>query len=116
MDLLISLTYQNITVKPLSHSWAPYKMSFKKFRAIFQVTITLLYIDDNSFAQKTEEILKFIAQLLCIYNNEACDVADINQDNLVDIVAGRLWYAASDFNPPSSFHWIAFIGLCEKQC
>ena len=38
-------------------------------------------------------------QLLCIDNNEACAVGDVNRDGRPDIVAGRLWYAAPDFVP-----------------
>ena len=41
----------------------------------------------------------FVSQLLCIDNNEACAIADIDQDGLKDIVAGRNWYAAPDFVP-----------------
>ena len=43
--------------------------------------------------------ITFTPQLLCIDNNEACVLGDVNQDGLIDIVAGRLWYAAPDFVP-----------------
>ena len=43
--------------------------------------------------------LSFTPQLLCVDNNEACALGDVNRDGLMDIVAGRLWYAAPDFVP-----------------
>lgn len=43
--------------------------------------------------------LSFRSQLLLIDNNEACTILDVNQDGKLDIVAGRLWYAAPDFVP-----------------
>jgi len=43
--------------------------------------------------------LSFTSQLLCIDNNEACAIADVNQDGQLDVIAGRNWYAAPDFEP-----------------
>jgi hypothetical protein len=43
--------------------------------------------------------LSFKPQLLCIDNNEACAIADVNQDGQLDVIAGRLWYAAPNFVP-----------------
>lgn len=43
--------------------------------------------------------LTFSPQLLCVDNNEACAIGDINKDGLLDVVAGRLWYPAPDFVP-----------------
>lgn len=48
-------------------------------------------------AQESEQGVSFSAQLLFIDNNEACALMDVNQDGLLDITAGRLWYAAPDF-------------------
>lgn len=50
-------------------------------------------------AQSGPDGLSFNPQLLCVDNNEACAVGDINNDGLADIVAGRLWYPAPDFVP-----------------
>lgn len=49
------------------------------------------------YAQTDKKALSFSPQLLFLDNNEACSVMDINQDGLLDISAGRLWYAAPDF-------------------
>ena len=70
-------------------------------KSLFSITsyiLTLYLLSTNEgICQKT--IWKFEPQLLCIDNNEACDIGDINQDGLLDVVAGRLWYAAPDFVP-----------------
>ena len=50
-------------------------------------------------SQPIESGISFLPQLLCIDNNEACALADVNQDGLVDVVAGRNWYAAPHFIP-----------------
>ena len=41
----------------------------------------------------------FRPQLLCLDNNEACTIADVDQDGQLDVIAGRMWYAAPDFIP-----------------
>lgn len=41
--------------------------------------------------------LKFEPRLLAIDSNEACDIADFNQDGVLDVSAGRNWYAGPDF-------------------
>lgn len=42
---------------------------------------------------------QFTSTMLCLDNNEACDIGDINQDGHLDILAGRMWYAGPDFIP-----------------
>jgi len=49
------------------------------------------------FSQNKAKGISFTPQLLFIDNNEAIAIADVNQDGLPDITAGRLWYAAPDF-------------------
>ena len=44
-----------------------------------------------------ENTLPFRPERLFADNNEACALGDINKDGLIDIVAGRNWYAAPDF-------------------
>ncbi len=61
--------------------------------------ITALSFYGTIYAQITSKSLTFTPKQLCVDNNEACDIADINQDGLLDVVAGRLWYAAPDFIP-----------------
>ena len=45
------------------------------------------------------QVLDFQPKLLCIDNNEACDLGDIDRDGDIDVVAGRNWYAAPEFVP-----------------
>ncbi|MEM7372986.1 MAG: VCBS repeat-containing protein [Bacteroidota bacterium] len=52
----------------------------------------------NISAQERSD-LSFSPQLLLKDNNEACTLMDVNQDGLLDVVAGRMWYAAPDFIP-----------------
>ena len=63
-----------------------------------QIIFHLFWLAPN-FGQNVDKELSFTPHLLCIDNNEACSVADINRDGLPDVVAGRLWYAAPDFIP-----------------
>ncbi|GJM27739.1 MAG: hypothetical protein DHS20C17_03740 [Cyclobacteriaceae bacterium] len=70
-------------------------------KATQKISLILIVLQLNAAlatAQQPRQ-LSFTPQLLCIDNNEACAVGDINQDGLPDIVAGRLWYAAPDFVP-----------------
>ena len=41
------------------------------------------------------EPLSFRVKLLAIDTNEGCDVGDVNQDGVMDIVAGRFWFAGT---------------------
>jgi len=43
--------------------------------------------------------LKWEIRVLTIDSNEGIDLADFNQDGLIDVAAGRNWYAAPDFTP-----------------
>lgn len=45
------------------------------------------------------EPLAFEVKLLAVDTNEGCDVGDVNKDGILDIVAGRLWFAGPDFTP-----------------
>ena len=49
----------------------------------------------HGYSQK----LAFRSHLLFKDNNEACVIGDVNQDGMLDIVAGRNWYPAPDFVP-----------------
>ncbi len=68
----------------------------KKYTIMLLVITT---IGQSLVAQNPKMELTFSPQLLCIDNNEACAIGDINRDGLPDVVAGRLWYAAPDFVP-----------------
>ena len=46
-----------------------------------------------------QDTIKFIPKLLTIDANEGIDLADINGDGKLDVVAGRNWYAAPEFAP-----------------
>jgi len=41
--------------------------------------------------------LNFTTKLLAVDPNEACDVADFNKDGVLDVSAGRNWYAGPDY-------------------
>jgi len=41
--------------------------------------------------------LKFTKKLLAIDPNEACEIADYNNDGILDVSAGRNWYAGPDY-------------------
>lgn len=43
--------------------------------------------------------LNFEKKLLFTDNNEACEIADFNNDGILDISAGRNWYAGPDYTP-----------------
>lgn len=56
--------------------------------------------DDNALQEEvTLPQLKFTAKLLAIDGNEACEIADYNNDGILDISAGRNWYAGPDYVP-----------------
>ena len=43
--------------------------------------------------------LNFTVKLLALDANEACEIADYNNDGILDISAGRNWYAGPDYVP-----------------
>ncbi|MFT5128756.1 MAG: hypothetical protein ACI8W8_002374 [Rhodothermales bacterium] len=49
------------------------------------------------FASAAE--LSFSKKLLAIDPNEACEIADYNNDGILDVSAGRNWYAGPDYVP-----------------
>lgn len=61
--------------------------------------IILCFILALCFIEPVLAQFEFRVQQLCLDNNEACDIGDINRDGYPDIVAGRLWYAGPDFKP-----------------
>lgn len=68
----------------------------------------------NITAQETSSKLSFTPQLLLKDNNEACTLMDVNQDGKLDVVAGRMWYAAPEF-VPSPVRAIALHGQDYAQ-
>ena len=61
------------------------------------VTLVTLFCGDYVHCQ--ENGLKFKPKLLTIDANEGIDIADIDGDGKLDIVAGRNWYQAPEFAP-----------------
>jgi hypothetical protein len=47
----------------------------------------------------TRKQLRFEVKLLAVDSNEACEIADFNNDGILDISAGRNWYAGPDYAP-----------------
>ena len=60
-------------------------------------TFFLTILTNTACAQ--EKAIRFEKRLLAIDANEGIDVADLNSDGKLDVVAGRNWYAATDFTP-----------------
>jgi hypothetical protein len=42
---------------------------------------------------------EFTVKLLAVDPNEACAIADYNKDGVLDVSAGRSWYAGPDYVP-----------------
>lgn len=45
------------------------------------------------------EPLTFDVKVLAIDTNEGCDVGDVDRDGVMDVVAGRSWFAGPDYTP-----------------
>ena len=41
----------------------------------------------------------FAVTVLAVDTNEGCDVGDVNNDGVMDVVAGRCWFAGPDYKP-----------------
>lgn len=60
---------------------------------------------DNGTDQVTQnwsvqvEPIRFSKTLLAVDTNECCDIADVNRDGQLDVIAGRNWFAGPDFRP-----------------
>ncbi len=55
--------------------------------------------DDNPEVKSALPQLNFTVRLLAVDGNEACEIADYNNDGILDISAGRNWYAGPDYVP-----------------
>lgn len=58
-----------------------------------------LAIVGNCFLYCQEKQIRFVPKLLTIDANEGIDLADIDGDGKLDVIAGRNWYAAPEFTP-----------------
>ncbi|MFY0653383.1 MAG: VCBS repeat-containing protein [Cyclobacteriaceae bacterium] len=58
---------------------------------------SLTIVTDKANGQPPQ--LNFEVKLLAIDPNEACDIADFNNDGILDISAGRNWYAGPEYVP-----------------
>ncbi|MEL7499965.1 MAG: VCBS repeat-containing protein [Planctomycetota bacterium] len=63
------------------------------------VSATTVVAQTSEDDQQPVAGVKFIPTLLMIDANEGIDIADVNNDGSLDIVAGRNWYAAPEFKP-----------------
>lgn len=72
-------------------------MNHATFVALCSVTILSTARAEDPPAQRPAPT--FTARLLAVDTNEGCDVGDVNKDGVMDITAGRLWFAGPDFVP-----------------
>ena len=67
---------------------------------LFSVLCALLLTSTWTSGQVQEgKPLSFDVRLLAVDTNEGCDVGDVNKDGVLDVVAGRFWFAGPDFTP-----------------
>lgn len=65
-------------------------------RTLFLTALLYALLISSAFALHP---IKFSVELLTVDSNEGCDVADIDGDGKLDIVAGRNWYRNGDWTP-----------------
>ncbi len=61
------------------------------------IAIALLVASFAAYAG--EKGVSFSARLLAIDANEGCAIVDVNNDGILDVVAGRNWFAGPDYIP-----------------
>lgn len=68
--------------------------------------VCVLWVASSAAAQQDLAViadagdpLSFRVKLLAIDTNEGCDVGDIDRDGVMDVVAGRWWFAGPDYAP-----------------
>jgi hypothetical protein len=59
----------------------------------------LVMVATSAAAEPERGGLRFSRTALCFDLNECCDVADVNQDGQLDVIAGRNWYCGTDLVP-----------------
>ncbi len=72
-----------------------------KFRYSFFFPIVALAgaVVSISLSRAAEKDLSFSVKLLAVDANEGCAIVDVNNDGILDIVAGRNWFAGPDYIP-----------------
>ena len=69
-------------------------------RCVSILTLTLLFYIFLGIGTRVQaQGLKFDKVLLTVDANEGIDIADVNNDGKLDIIAGRNWYQAPEFVP-----------------
>ena len=68
-------------------------------RCIFALCVGLFVCSQLERSVAAEPSLDWSIQLLAVDTNEGIDLADVNQDGKLDVIAGRNWYAGPDFVP-----------------
>ncbi|VAX41240.1 hypothetical protein MNBD_PLANCTO02-512, partial [hydrothermal vent metagenome] len=62
-------------------------------------TYLVLFFAIPSVLWSAEKSIVWKIKKLTVDTNEGIDLADVNKDGKLDIIAGRNWYAAPDFIP-----------------
>ncbi len=70
------------------------------FRSLLQtVTSLIILLAVPLVVQSDEKAMTWKIKQLTVDANEGIDLADVDKDGKLDIIAGRNWYAAPDFTP-----------------
>ena len=68
-------------------------------RCIVALCVGLFVCSQPERSVAAEPSLDWSIQLLAVDTNEGVDLADVNRDGKLDVIAGRNWYAGPDFVP-----------------
>ncbi|MHC4123856.1 MAG: FG-GAP repeat domain-containing protein [Planctomycetota bacterium] len=68
----------------------------------FLIVVMLYLTSCSSLIPTSKDVskdIRFKKKLLTADLNEGCDIADVDRDGILDVIAGRNWYAGPDYAP-----------------